>query len=266
MEQVTPRASDQTRDLYLQSALLAGEILIRSNAEAYRVEDTVQHILSASDFVTGNVVAQTTSFYLSVEEPDGPPTTYIRRIEDRSLNLHRINRVNNISRCITKKTITIEEAYEKLASLKDSEYSTAQKNLAIFFFINLMLLLLKGTMTDLLVNQPISAIIVLILHFGRRFSTPNLLFNYLCCATAAMLANLATIALPFAVQTDILIISCIVPMIPGISLTNAIRDIFRGDYASGLAKLLESILIAVFIALGTASGLLLVRGVIGWSI
>ena len=69
---------------------------------------------------------------------------------------------------------------------------------------------------------------------------------------------------PFKVQTDILIIACIMPLVPGTALTNGVRDIFRGDYTSGFAKLLEAIMIALFIALGIGSGLLLAQEVLGW--
>ena len=37
---------EDTQKYYLKTAVLAGEILIESNAEAYRVEETVNHILS----------------------------------------------------------------------------------------------------------------------------------------------------------------------------------------------------------------------------
>ena len=37
----------ETQSYYLKTAVLAGEILIQSNAEAHRVEDTVNHILKS---------------------------------------------------------------------------------------------------------------------------------------------------------------------------------------------------------------------------
>jgi uncharacterized membrane protein YjjP (DUF1212 family) len=69
---------------------------------------------------------------------------------------------------------------------------------------------------------------------------------------------------PLTISMDILIIACIMPLVPGTALTNGVRDIFRGDYTSGFAKLLESIMIAIFIALGIGSGLLFAQEVLGW--
>ena len=70
-------------------------------------------------------------------------------------------------------------------------------------------------------------------------------------------------ALPYLLKSlsdivqDIMIISAITPLLPGTALTNGVRDIFRGDYMSGGAKMLEALLIAIFVAIGIGSGLVL---------
>jgi len=102
----------ETQSYYLKTAVLAGEILIQSNAEAYRVEDTVNHILKKASFTSSNVVALTTGLYTSVEVQDDEPITLIRRINNRSVNLYRIASVNSISRDITSDKIEIKDAYE----------------------------------------------------------------------------------------------------------------------------------------------------------
>jgi len=61
--------------------------------------------------------------------------------------------------------------------------------------------------------------------------------------------------LTFPIQPDTIIISAIMPLLPGTVLTNGIRDTFRGDYMSGAAKILEAFVIAIFIAIGIGAGL-----------
>ena len=61
--------------------------------------------------------------------------------------------------------------------------------------------------------------------------------------------------LPFNIQFDLLIIAGIMPLLPGTAMTNGVRDIFKGDYMSGGAKVLEAFVIAIFIALGIGAGL-----------
>ncbi|WP_373804604.1 threonine/serine exporter family protein, partial [Jeotgalibaca porci] len=66
-----------------------------------------------------------------------------------------------------------------------------------------------------------------------------------------------SVIMPVSISEDIMIISAIMPLLPGTALTNGVRDIFRGDYMSGGAKMLEALLIAIFVAIGIGSGLVL---------
>ncbi|HHX37379.1 MAG TPA: threonine/serine exporter family protein [Clostridiaceae bacterium] len=249
------------QNLYLKTALLAGELLIRCNAEAYRVEETVQHILWASSYKNIHVNAQTTSFQMSVEEEKGTPITFIRRITERTIDLYRIHQVNHVSRHVSDRSMSIEEAYARLLAIQDSEYSSFQIDIATVLFILLILILFQGTLLDLLVNIPLAVVVVFTLRLCKQYSIQNLLMNFLSCTAVAVLANVAARLLPFSIQVDLLIISCIMPLVPGIAFTNGVRDIFRGDYSSGFSKLLEAIMVGIFIALGTATGLLIVKGV-----
>jgi len=60
-----------------------------------------------------------------------------------------------------------------------------------------------------------------------------------------------------------IIIGTIMPLVPGISLTNAIRDILEGDFLSGSARILDAILIAVAIATGVGTVMNLWYGAFG---
>ena len=41
------------------------------------------------------------------------------------------------------------------------------------------------------------------------------------------------------INMDTVIISAIMPLVPGVAITNAIRDTLQGDYLSGGARVLE---------------------------
>ena len=42
-------------------------------------------------------------------------------------------------------------------------------------------------------------------------------------------------------------------LVPGLTITNAIRDTIAGDILSGLAKAAEAVLVAISIAVGTGA-------------
>ncbi|MGI6510263.1 MAG: threonine/serine ThrE exporter family protein [Erysipelotrichaceae bacterium] len=254
----------EEQNFYLKTATLAGEILIQSNAEAYRVEDTVRHILNKANFNSSNVVALTTGLYTTVEDNDDEPVTIIRRINNRSINLYRIARVNDVSREIVSGNIDIREAYDKLINLKSSEYAPYTKDIASFLFVLMIVLLFNGSIVDALVNIPAAITVTLISNVCSKYNINAFVTDYISSFLVAVIVAAINALIPLKISTDILIIACIMPLVPGTALTNGVRDIFRGDYTSGFAKLLEAIMIALFIALGIGSGLLLTQEVLGW--
>ena len=61
---------------------------------------------------------------------------------------------------------------------------------------------------------------------------------------------------------DRIMIGGVMLLIPGIAMTNAIRDMLIGDIASGLLRLMNSVLVAVAIACGFAFSIVALGGVL----
>ena len=77
------------------------------------------------------------------------------------------------------------------------------------------------------------------------------------CASAAASALTAVflVSLGLGEHVDQIIIGALMALVPGIALTNAMRDIMAGDMVSGISKAAEALLIGAAIALGTALSL-----------
>ena len=45
---------------------------------------------------------------------------------------------------------------------------------------------------------------------------------------------------------------CIMPLVPGVALTSAMRDLFEGQLITGLIRMVEAILISFVIGIGIA--------------
>lgn len=67
--------------------------------------------------------------------------------------------------------------------------------------------------------------------------------NIVCSLSVAVAIGFLTAALPGTYDTDLLIISCIMPFVPGAAITNAVFDTLHGDYLSGLARAAEAFVI-----------------------
>ena len=85
------------------------------------------------------------------------------------------------------------------------------------------------------------------------------------CSTAAeaFLAGILSLVLravllpACSLNADAVIISALMPIVPGVIFTSAIRDTLNGDYASGIARILEAIVVALAVASGVGAAMML---------
>jgi len=54
---------------------------------------------------------------------------------------------------------------------------------------------------------------------------------------------------------DTIIIGAIMPFVPGLILTNAVRDFIYGDLLSGSSRFFEAILVGTSVAVGVSFGI-----------
>ena len=80
-------------------AALAGEIMLVSGAEIYRVEDTIIRILRYSGAAETEVVVMATGIFITLASAEGEPLSVVRRVRKRATNM---NRVYPGKRCIEK--------------------------------------------------------------------------------------------------------------------------------------------------------------------
>jgi uncharacterized membrane protein YjjP (DUF1212 family) len=243
-------------ELYMDTAVLAGKIMLESNAESYRVEDTVTRILHKTGLEMADTLAMTTGLVASLDSPNMHAITVVKRITERSTNLNKISKVNAVSRDFIDDKLSLDEAYHALQHIDEIQYNERLQDFAIIGFIQSFIFLMGGTFNDFLLTLPVSTAVAIILRLGRKWRVRPFIQNMLSSFTVALVATILMRVAPFAVQSDLIIISAIMPLLPGTALTNGIRDTFRGDYMSGSAKVLEAFVIALFIAIGIGSGLI----------
>ena len=103
--------------LLLDSVVMAGEIMLESGAETWRVEDTMLRMLKMSKLKTAEVFAMTTGFTVTLDDPSMDSMTVVRRIENRSMNLERVDRINQISRNFCCGAMTVEEMFREVKKI-----------------------------------------------------------------------------------------------------------------------------------------------------
>ena len=87
------------------------------------------------------------------------------------------------------------------------------------------------------------------LNFVSKIDNNAPVINVLVSFIAGILAVFA-VKFNFGQNLDIIVISNIMLLIPGVALTNALRDMIKGDTMSGTNRLIETILIAAAVSFG----------------
>ena len=122
-------ALDKTAEckLVLDTAVLAGKIMLQSGAEIHRVEDTIHRILKVSGMKTAEAFVMPTGLIVTLDDPRMDSMTVVKRIKTRGTNLSRIAEVNDISRRFCSGNISLEEAFHSLKHMKQYTYTALQK-------------------------------------------------------------------------------------------------------------------------------------------
>lgn len=249
--------------LLANTALLAGEIMLQSGAETYRVEDTMYRILKTSNTETVQVIALMTGIVLTLnDESMKEPVTLMRRVHERSTNVSNIIKVNDISRRYCEGKVTLKEAYEALKCAKGKQYNRTFYNLATVGIAVGFAMMFGGSVADVLTALIAGVALAGVLTVGK-IAKMNGVLVYVLSGMAIALLTVAVqqFCLP-QIQVPLVISSAIMPIVPGVAITNAIRDTIQGDYLSGCARLLEAVLTAMAIAVGAGLGMWIVGGVI----
>lgn len=242
--------------LLADTAALAGELMLTSGAETNRAETTMIHILKKGTDANITSLALTTSLMITIEEPNQQPLTVIRRIHGSSLNLSRITMVNEISRDYCSDRISLEDAYEQMKKIPSTVYSHTWYALAVVGVSVGFALFFGGTFLDIIATLLTGAVLAGIMTLFRRLAFGNFMFNSLSSIGLSLTCMLLKHTFFPTIDSDIVIIASIMPLVPGVAITNAIRDTLQGDYISGSARILEAFVTAAAIAIGVGIGML----------
>ena len=111
-----------------------------------------------------------------------------------------------------------------------------------------------GTAADALSALALGAAAQLVVWGMERWGANGVFINVIASGLIAVLA-MAAVRLGLAHNVDKMVIGTFMTLVPGVALTNAMRDIMAGDYLAGQARLTEALLTAAALALGAGAAL-----------
>lgn len=237
-----------------------GEALQNSGAEVFRVEDTLNRIAAAYGAQEVNVFVITSSIVVTLTMPQLPPQTQTRRLRHASGNdLLMLEELNALSRRICAAPPSVEEFQRQLDAIlaKRADPGSGWRQRAGCFQ-------LCRVLWGQPVGWPAGRVIAVLVFWMERCLAPFCMngveFQFIasfCCGISTLLFC----RIGPQLHADKILIGIIMLLIPGIMLTNSIRDILLGDIISGSLRLVEAILMAAVLALGMMAAIWLMGGI-----
>lgn len=235
---------------HLQLATKACAMIISSGGEVYRGEDTAVRILSTFSEYSDISAYATPGLILVSLAYKGEKFTDMLRIRFIQTDLGRLEKVNMISREFTQKNISVSQAHFALDAIKmPTEESKVKKILAGSLACTFSCLLFGGNALDGLSTFIITVLVLILSEPLKEFSPSYFLRNFFGALLIGGFALLLKRTILIE-NVDLVIIGSIMHLVPGVAITNAIRDIISGEFQSGNARFLEAVFTALAIAIG----------------
>jgi uncharacterized membrane protein YjjP (DUF1212 family) len=239
----------ETKQLLILS-ILAGGIMLKNGAETYRVEDTIVRICKSrknikyvESFVTP------TGIFVSLEYGE-EVMSYLQRINTIKIDLNKIDMVNSFSRNFVESNMSIEDGLKKLKNIDNvGTYHNTTKLLfgsiaGAFFSI-----LFGASLLDFISTFIVSLLVLVTTTYLNKLEITFFIDN-LIAAAVATISSILLVKIGLGENMDTIIIGSIMTLVPGVAITNAIRDTMSGDFISGLSRGMEAAVIALAIAFG----------------
>ncbi|OHO55491.1 threonine/serine exporter family protein [Staphylococcus aureus] len=236
--------------------MLAARILLESGAEGTRVEDTMTRIAKKLGYSESNSFVTNTVIQFTLHSESFPR---IFRITSRDTNLIKISQANKISRQITNNEISLAEAKTQLEKIyvakRDS--SLPFKGFAAAMIAMSFLYLQGGRLIDVLTAILAGSLGYLVTEILDRKLHAQFIPEFIGSLVIGIIAVIGHTLIPTGDLATI-IIAAVMPIVPGVLITNAIQDSFGGHMLMFTTKSLEALVTAFGIGAGVGSVLILV--------
>ena len=227
-----------------------GEQMLISGGEVHRVEQSVKLMCDALGSVKTDVFIITNFMVVTATASDGETFTQSRRITSLSTDYEMLHRLNSLSRRICETKMSEEEiAREYRIASENTKPPLYAECFGYSLVSGMFTLFFGGGVHEFFVSAFIGILIAIVTFLWKSRVSGRIFSKFISSALASAISFFA-LHICIIPDVDKVMIGNIMTLIPGVGLTNALRDIFVGDSIAGLLRFIEAALAAVAIALG----------------
>lgn len=239
--------------ILLDLATDLGYELAMCGAETFRVEESINRVLAAYG-LEAEAFAIPNYLIVSIQSKDGTPVTRMRRIGHHGNDLDSVELYSSLSRAICTERPSPEEALRWLDEVRRRRrhFSGAGRLAGDFLGALGFGLFFGGGWVDGLCAG-ICGMLVGFVNKVLDDMKANPFFRTIAASFLMALFAYLLGAAGIVRNSDAVTIGALMLLVPGLLFTNAMRDIIYGDTNSGINRIVQVLLVAVAIALGTAT-------------
>lgn len=253
-ERVSLMMKEKDQALYevLKLSLDAGRILLKSGAEIFRVEETMHRICRYYGYPNVDTFTVSNAIIVSVESEEHELFAKVKNVPMSGANLEIVSEINNLSRQIENGLYTVEEASARLKEIEKFKPNSGLKQVLAAGLASGCL----GYMFGATALEGVGAFFTGLLLYvwivcAGNHGFSKIVVNIIGGVLITFLAIFASRIMPFGeLRPDKLIIGSVMPLVPGVAFTNAIRDIADSDFISGTVRITDAIFVFAYIAIG----------------
>ncbi len=234
----------------LEVVLTIGERLTAYGAEIYRVEESISRICAAYGYTEADVFAIPPGIAVTVKDSNGTCITRSVSITGSDANLDRVGEYSRLCRRICAEKPSYDEIISETEKIENRPVYSRTVQLAGYLAVGFSFaFFFGGDPTAALFAAAAAGIVFFLTELSDKFGAGMFLTRVLCSSAAALFAYFIC-GKHFAEDRDTVIISALMTMVPGISITNCMRDFISGDMLAGLYTMTEAFTAAIGMAVG----------------
>ncbi|MCG0611491.1 integral membrane protein [Lactiplantibacillus plantarum] len=239
-----------TDEMIIATCLKAGKIMVENGSEISRVDDTMMRIAQNAGVVAANTYVTITGVMMSIQ---GRNATQIAAVNQRTIDLEKVAQVNQLSREFVATTIDLPTLYQRLNQLDAASRSFPLwlQLVGAALVSGPLMIMFRQEIVNTWPTVIIGTLGYLVFYLLNRY----LKIKFLSELTAALLIGFGAewvCQIGWGTNVNDIIIGSLMPLVPGVPLTNAVRDTLAGNFVSGPARGVEAMLSAAALGFGIA--------------
>ncbi|MEG0275983.1 MAG: threonine/serine exporter family protein [Coprobacillus sp.] len=243
----------------LESINEIGFLLLKHGAEIYRVEESLQRMCEGVGFTNVEVFAIPSYYTLSLTLTNGQPYQTTKRSRTNRIHLDHLYELNCLVRKISNQEIELEDIEQKLEQIKSQPLNLPLILIGYIVSSAMFCVFFGGGINEMFISAIIGFVLYFFIFILERLRINGIVRTILASMVLATLAIIST-KINIITNQQSVITGTLMLLVPGIAITNSLRDIIGGDFVSGLSRMIEAILIAASIAIGVGVMMMLLRG------